>query len=199
MSGALAVAVVDGDGARGGARDRASACSPARPRTRAIFTWAGLATRHALADRARLRLRLGGGARRVPRRHPLPQRPPLHARARSTASTHARLATVDNPLSADGALVGTASSSPASRARRAQAVADGRPLRRPAHGAPRRPTAPPLTPPHAGATVRPRGRSNRDSVGHRRRARPPRAPAGGRTRPGDRDGRASAALPPHAR
>ena len=33
-------------------------------------------------DRARLRLHLGGGARRVPRRDPLPQRPPLHARAR---------------------------------------------------------------------------------------------------------------------
>ena len=33
-------------------------------------------------DRARLRVHLGGGARRLPRRDPLPQRPPLHARAR---------------------------------------------------------------------------------------------------------------------
>ena len=36
-------------------------------------------------DRPRLRVRLGGDAGRVPRRHPLPEHPPLHARAHPRA------------------------------------------------------------------------------------------------------------------
>ena len=58
-------------------------------------------------DRPRLRLRLGGHARRVPRRHPLPQRPPLHARADPRRSTATRLRTIDIPLGAGAAIVAT--------------------------------------------------------------------------------------------
>ena len=92
LSGFVTVAVVDGDGMRGG-RDGAR---PPRRRggVRGALHLGGPRDETRAPSRARLRLRLGGDARRLSRRHPLPQHPPLHAvahpRARRRAARDAR-------------------------------------------------------------------------------------------------------------
>jgi ABC-2 type transport system permease protein len=106
LSGFVTVAVVDGDGMKGAAATGLGLLAGAAAYA-ALFTWAGLATRHALllglvyvfVWEATLAAYLDGIRLLSIRRYTLSL---IHA------LDGARLATLDNPLSAAGALVGTA-------------------------------------------------------------------------------------------
>ena len=99
VSGALAVAVIEGGDARGAIATGVGLLVGAAAYA-AVFTWAGLATRHALMIGLVYVFIWEAGARGVPRRDPLPQRPPLHARARPRARRGRRLDTLDLSLGA---------------------------------------------------------------------------------------------------